>query len=44
MDDRICIIDKGQILFIGTVEEMRKQMKEKKSLEELFMEITNNDK
>ena len=42
--DRICIIDKGQILFIGTVEEMREQMKEKKSLEELFMEITNNDK
>lgn len=42
--DRIGIINKGQLIFVGTVEEMRKKMEENKSLEELFMEITNNDK
>ena len=41
--DRIVIIDKGKLLFVGTLEEMRKELKENKSLEELFMEITNND-
>ena len=42
--DRIGIINKGQLIFVGTVEEMRKKMEENKSLEDLFMEITNNDK
>lgn len=42
--DRIGIINKGELIFIGTIEEMRKKLKENKSLEELFMEITNNDK
>ena len=42
--DRIGIIDKGKLLFVGTLEEMREELKENKSLEELFMEITNNDK
>ena len=42
--DRIGIINKGELIFIGTLEEMRQKMKENKSLEELFMEITNNDK
>ena len=41
--DRIGIINKGKLLFVGTLEEMRKELKENKSLEELFMEITNND-
>lgn len=41
--DRIGIINKGELIFIGTIEEMRKKLKENKSLEELFMEITNND-
>ena len=40
--DRIGIIDKGKILFVGTIEEMKKELKENKSLEELFMEITKN--
>ena len=41
--DRIGIINKGKLLFVGTLEEMRKELKENKSLEELFMEITKND-
>ncbi len=41
--DRIGIIDKGKLLFVGTYEEMKKELKENKSLEELFMEITKND-
>ena len=42
--DRIGIINKGKILFVGTIEEMKQELKENKSLEELFMEITKNDK
>jgi len=41
--DRIGIINKGKLLFVGTLEEMRNELKENKSLEELFMEITKND-
>ena len=41
--DKIGIINKGELLFVGTIEEMRKELKENKSLEELFMEITEND-
>ena len=41
--DRIGIIDKGKILFVGTYEDLKKELKEKKSLEELFMEIIKND-
>lgn len=41
--DRIGIIDKGNLLFVGTYEEMKKELKENKSLEELFMEIIKND-
>lgn len=41
--DRIGIIDKGKLIFVGTYEEMKKELKENKSLEELFMEITKND-
>lgn len=37
--DRIGIINEGQILFVGTIEEMKEKFKENKSLEELFMEI-----
>ena len=42
--DRIGIINKGELIFVGTIEEMREKFKENKSLEELFMEITSNDK
>lgn len=41
--DKIAIIDKGKILFVGTYEEMKNKLKENKSLEELFMEIIKND-
>ena len=41
--DRIGIINKGELLFVGTIEEMKKELKENKSLEELYMEITKND-
>lgn len=41
--DRIGIINKGKLLFVGTLDEMRKELKENKSLEELFMEITENE-
>ena len=40
--DRIGIINKGELLFVGTLEEIKKELKENKSLEELFMEITEN--
>ncbi|MFR5683499.1 MAG: ABC transporter ATP-binding protein [Clostridia bacterium] len=41
--DRFAIIDKGQILFVGTYEEMKEKFKEKASLEELFLEITEKN-
>lgn len=41
--DKIGIINKGKLIFVGTIDEMKKELKENKSLEELFMEITKND-
>lgn len=41
--DKIGIINNGKLLFVGTLDEMKKELKENKSLEELFMEITKND-
>lgn len=41
--DRIGIIDKGKLLFVGTYEELKKELKENKSLEDLFMEIVENE-
>ena len=41
--DRVAIINKGKIVFIGTYEEMKKELKMNASLEDLFMEITEND-
>lgn len=38
--DRIGIINKGKLIFVGTYEEMKKTLKENASLEELFLEIT----
>ena len=40
--DRIGIINKGKLLFVGTFEEMRSKLKENASLEDLFLEITEN--
>ena len=41
--DRIGIINKGKLLFVGTYEEIKEKLQENKSLEELYMEITKND-
>ena len=38
--DRIGIINKGKLVFVGTYEEMKRQFKDNASLEELFLEIT----
>ena len=42
--DRIGIIDKGKLLFVGKFDELKKELKENKSLEELLMEITKEKK
>ena len=41
--NRVAIIHKGKILFLGTIGELKNKMKENTSLEELFMEIIKND-
>ena len=38
--DRIGIINKGKLLFVGTFDEMQTKLKENASLEKLFLEIT----
>lgn len=40
--DRVAIIDKGKIVFIGTLDELKKKYK-KKDLDKLFMEVIDND-
>ncbi len=40
--DRFGIINKGKLLFTGTLQEMRETFKEDVSLEQLFLEITEN--
>lgn len=41
--DRVAIINKGKILFVGNINELKSKMKENNSLEDLFMEIIEND-
>ena len=41
--DRVGIIHKGKLVFVGTFEEMKKKFKENTSLEELFLEITDDE-
>jgi ABC-2 type transport system ATP-binding protein len=38
--DRIAVVDKGRILFVGTVEEMRVAFRSQGSLESMFLELT----
>ncbi len=38
--DRIGVINKGQLLFVGKIDELRASMNQDSSLEELFLEIT----
>ena len=37
--DKIAVIDKGKIKFVGTCEELREKWKSNSSLEELFLKI-----
>ncbi len=39
--DRIAIISKGKIVAKGSLDEIRKNLDENKSLEELFLELTD---
>ena len=41
--DRVGIISKGKLLFVGTLNELKKFKKEDKSLEDIFLEITDNE-
>lgn len=41
--DRIAIINKGKIIAMGTMEELRTSAKEKESLENIFLELTENE-
>ena len=41
--DRVAIINKGKIVFVGKIDELREKMKDNNSLEELFMEIISDD-
>lgn len=40
--DRLAIIDKGKLLFVGTIEEMREKFAANRSLEEMFLELTDD--
>ena len=41
--DRVGIINKGKLVFVGSFKEMKDKFKENTSLEELFLEITENE-
>lgn len=40
--DRVGIINKGKLIFVGTFEEMKLKLKDNGTLEELFLEITQD--
>ena len=41
--DRVGIINKGKLIFVGTFEEMKTKLKDNVTLEELFLEITQDE-
>lgn len=41
--DRVAIINKGKLLFYGTMDEMREHFKSNESLEKIFLELTENE-
>lgn len=41
--DRIAVINKGKILFVGTLEEMKKSKERDDSLEQMFLEMTQDE-
>lgn len=42
--DRIGIINKGNLIFVGTIDELKEKYGKNLSLEELFIEVTRNEK
>lgn len=43
MCDRVGIINKGKLIFVGTIKELRDKFNEDASLEKLFLEITEDE-
>ncbi len=41
--DRVGIINKGKLIFVGTFDEMKLKLKDNRTLEELFLEITQDE-
>lgn len=41
--DRVAIINKGKLLFFGTLNEIREHFKENETLEKIFLEMTENE-
>jgi len=41
--DRIAVINNGEILFVGTLEQMKKQTNYESSLEKMFLEMTEDE-
>ena len=41
--DRVAVINKGKILFCGTMGQMREHFKSKESLEEMFLEMVDHE-
>lgn len=41
--DRVAVINKGKILFCGTLTELREHFKDSGSLEKIFLEMTDNE-
>ncbi len=41
--DRIAIINKGKIIALGTMDELRRHSREEESLENIFLELTENE-
>lgn len=41
--DRVAIINKGKILFTGSMQEIKEQFKQDQSLEKMFLELTENE-
>jgi ABC-2 type transport system ATP-binding protein len=41
--DRVAVINRGRIIFVGTLNEMRDHFRENESLEKMFLEMTDHE-